>query len=154
VTASERQAVLAFNGVYQVKSAVKATTGSYDESVGSVHLYTWQAVPDCGSQSCVVKVASSTGSHTVFTFSSGEFHGVGSGLATCYDSSGNASASEPTTLDDTLVPALGPSPDASLSGVVNLTTSSSGPCGGGTGTFNYTLKRTGNLPSETTDSAT
>jgi hypothetical protein len=152
VTAGERQAVLAFNGVYQVKSVVTATTGDYGESVGLVHVYTWQAAPDCGSRSCVIKVASSTGSHTVFTFSSGEFHGVGSGSATCYDNSGNAVAAEPTTLNDGLRPALGSSPDASLSGVVNLTFS--GSCGDGTATFDYTLKRTGNLPSESTASTT
>ena len=148
MTAGERQAVLAFSGVYRVRSVVTATTGGYGESVGSVSLYTWQAVPDCGSRACVVRVASSSGSRTVFTFSSGAFHGAGSGSATCYDRSGNALATEPTTLNDTLVPALASSPAASLSGAVHLT--SPGPCGAGTGTFSYTLKRTGNVPSETT----
>ena len=72
VTPGERRAVLAFSGSYMVKSVVTATTGTYGESVGAVHFYTWQAVPDCSSQSCVVKVTSSTGSHTTFVYSDGK----------------------------------------------------------------------------------
>jgi hypothetical protein len=141
-TPGERRAVLAFSGSYIVKSVVTATTGTYSESVGAVHFYTWQAVPDCSSQSCVVKVTSSTGSHTTFAYSNGKFLGTGSGSATCYDpGTGSPTGSDPTTLHDTLVPATTSSPVTALTGVVHLTTS--GACGLGTGTFGYTLSRTG-----------
>ena len=145
VSADERLAVLAFSGTYQVKSVVTATTGSYAESVGAVHFYTWQAVPDCSGQSCVVKVTSSTGSHTIFTYGNGEFLGTGRGSATCVDpSTGTPTGSfVPTTLHDTLLPAVNSSPTTSLTGVVHLT--ASGTCSSGTGIFSYTLTRTGSV---------
>jgi hypothetical protein len=142
VSAGERHAVLAFDGTYQVRSAVTGVTGNYAETVGMVHYYTWHAVPDCTSRSCVVRVTSSTGSRTVFTYSNGEFHGVGHGSAACYDlSTGELTgAHDETTLDDTLVPATTSSPVTSLVGVVHLTLA--GTCGdSGTGTFRYTLTR-------------
>lgn len=144
MSADERQAVLAFSGTYRVKSVVTATTGSYAESVGAVYFYTWRAIPDCSGRSCVVKVSSSTGSNTVFTYSNGEFIGVGRGSATCIDPSTGTptGAFDPTTLHDTLLPAMTSSPTASLTGVVHL--SEAGTCDdSGTGTFSYTLTRTG-----------
>jgi hypothetical protein len=146
VSAAERRAVLAFSGTYQVRSVVTGATGSYGESVGSVHIYTWQAVPDCGSRSCVVRVTSSTGSHTVFTYSNGEFHGVGSGSATCYNlATGDPIGNDATSLADTLTPVASTSPITRLTGDVKLT--ASGTCGNGTGTFRYTLTRAGTGPS-------
>jgi hypothetical protein len=145
MSSDQRRAVLAFSGTYQVKSVVTATTGSYAESVGGVHFYTWQAIPDCSGQSCVVKVTSSTGSKTIFTYSDGEFIGTGYGSATCVDPSTGASAgTSATTLRDTLLPSMTSSFAKSLTGVVHLTTS--GTCGSsGTGTFSYTLTRTGSV---------
>ncbi len=137
--------MLGFSGSYLVKSVITATTGAYGESVGEVHYYAWQAVPDCTSQSCVVKVTSSTGSHTTFAYSNGKFLGTGSGSATCYDRTGAPVSTDPTTLHDTLVPATTSSPVTVLTGVVDLT--ASGLCGrGGTATFSYTLTRTGSMP--------
>jgi hypothetical protein len=146
VSAGERRAVQAFDGTYQVRSVVTGTTGDYSESIGAVHSYTWQAIPECGSLTCVVKVTSSSGSHTVFTYSDGEYHGSGSGSAVCYDpGTGKPAGYDPTALDDTLVPATTSSPITSLAGVVHLTLA--GDCGGsGTGTFRYTLARTGSAP--------
>lgn len=83
--AGERHAVLAFSGTYRVKSVVMAATGAYAVSVGAVHFYTWQAAPACSGQSCIVRVASSTGSHAIFAYSNGEFRGIGRGSATCFD---------------------------------------------------------------------
>lgn len=145
VSADERHAVLAFSGTYRVKSVVTATAGSYAESVGAVHLFTWQAIPDCSGQSCVVKITSSSGSHTILTFSNGEFLGTGSGSATCVDpvTGTPTGISDPTTLHDTLLPAKTSSPATSLTGIVHLTVSGNSVCGGGTGTFSYTLTRTG-----------
>jgi hypothetical protein len=146
VTLAERRAVLSFSGSYMVKSVVTATTGSYGESVGAVHYYTWQAVPDCSSQSCVVKVTSSSGSRTTFAYRNGKFAGIGSGTATCYDpSTGSPTGTDPTTLHDTLVPATASSLATALTGVVHL--SAAGLCGlGGSATFAYTLTRIGSTP--------
>ncbi|HEX6454616.1 MAG TPA: hypothetical protein VF060_34785 [Trebonia sp.] len=145
VSADERRAVLAFSGTYQVKSVVTATTGTYGESVGAVHFYTWQAVPDCDGQSCAVKVTSSTGSQTVFTYSNGKFLGSGHGSAMCFDvNTGTPTGSAPSTLQDTLLPAMTSSPITSLTGVVHLAVAAL--CGGsGTGTFSYTLTRTASV---------
>ncbi len=74
---------MAFSGTYHDKSVAAAATGPYAESVGPVHFYTWQTIPDCCGQSCVVKVTSSTGSHTIFAYSNGEFVGPGRGSAPC-----------------------------------------------------------------------
>ena len=124
---------------------VRASPGDYGESVGAVNLFTWQAIPDCDGQSCVVKVTSSTGSHTLFTYSNGKFLGSGHGSATCIDpSTGAPTGSDPTTLQDTLLPTRTSSPITSLTGVMHLTTA--GICGGsGTGIFDYTLTRTGSV---------
>ena len=145
MSAGERRVVLAFSGAYQVKSVVTATTGTYDESIGAVHFYTWQAIPDCDGQSCVVKVTSSTGSQTTFTYSNGKFLGSGHGLATCFDvNTGAPTDSAPSTLQDTLLPTMTSSPITSLTGVVHLTVAAL--CGGGgTGTFSYTLTRTASV---------
>jgi hypothetical protein len=145
VTPGEQRAVLAFSGVYKVKSVTTATTGSYGETVGSVDYYTWQAVPVCGSQSCVVNVTSSTGSHTTFAYSQNKFVGTGSGTATCYNTStGTPIGTDPTTLHDILVPATTSSPTTTLTGVVNLTAPASAECGkGGTDTSSFTLSRIG-----------
>lgn len=146
VSVGERRAVLAFSGTYQVKSVVTATTGTYGESVGTVHFYTWHAIPDCDGQSCVVKVTSSTGSQTVFTYSNGNFLGVGHGLAMCFDvNTGAQTGSAPSTLRDTLLPTKTSSPIMSLTGVVHLTVATL--CGGGgTGSFSYTLTRIASVP--------
>jgi hypothetical protein len=138
--------VLAFSGAYQVRSVVTGTTGNYTASVGAVHFYSWLAFPDCSSRLCVVRVISSTGSHTIFSYSNGEFHGVGSGSATCLDPrTGTPSGTyAPTTLRDTLRPARTSGPATSLTGVVHLTLSGCG--GSGTGTFSYTLTRPGSAP--------
>jgi hypothetical protein len=150
VSADERQAVLAFCGIYQVKSVVTATTGSYAESVGAVHFYTWQAVPDCSGQSCVVKVTSSTGSRTIVTYSNGEFLGTGRGSALCVDPrTGTPIGSFVlTTLHVRLRPAVPSSPITSLVGVMQL--NAWGTCSSsGTGTFSYTLTRTGSVSPST-----
>jgi hypothetical protein len=148
VTASERRTTLAFSGTYKVKSVITATTGNYAASVGAVHYYTWQAVPECSGQSCVVSDASSTGSHTTFAYSDGAFHGVGHGSASCRNPSTGqpTGAFAPTILHDTLVPAMTSSPITSLTGVVHLT--AAGLCNhdGTTATFRYTLTRTGSTP--------
>lgn len=145
VSADERRAVLAFSGTYQVKSVVTAATGTYSESIGAVHLYTWRAIPDCDGQSCVVKVTSSSGSRTLFTYDNGKFLGSGHGSATCVDPDTGASVgSAPTTLQDTLLPTATVLPITSLTGIVHLTVAAT--CGsGGTGTFSYTLTRTGSV---------
>jgi hypothetical protein len=43
------QQVAQFSGVYRVESTVSAVSGSYDETVGVTHTYTWTAVADCRS---------------------------------------------------------------------------------------------------------
>jgi hypothetical protein len=146
--ASDSPAPLAFSGTYQVKTVVTATSGDYGESIGSVEYFTWQAVPDCSGQSCVIRVTSSSGSHTTFTYHDGAFDGIGHGSADCVNGlTGEPTGqNDPSTLRDTLVPATSASPAQSLSGVVHLSMPTG--CGGisGTGTFSYKLTRIGNGP--------
>jgi hypothetical protein len=133
-----------FSGTYQVESTVTAVSGSYDETVGQTHTYTWVAVPSCSAGSCGIEVKSSTGSSYEFRLRDGVLAGTGAGVVECYlpGTEEPSGATGKSALAAKLRPTGAETPAQKLTGTVHLTVPA-GTCGAGSGDFDYVLTRTG-----------